>query len=86
MKKLITIAIAASGPFALAACREDRYPYAKLDHVVIQELEAGSVMTEPEVELWVVMIPEGDFRDRCVANLGGTYRPDGHRYCIVPAP
>ena len=84
MKKLLAITLAAAGPFALAACN-DR-PYAKQDHVVIDEIEASSVNAEPGVELWVVMVPEGDFRDRCATNLGGTYRPDGNRYCIVPAP
>ena len=41
---------------------------------------------EPGVELWVVMIPEGDAIDRCSANLGGTYRYDGTCACVVPAP
>ena len=69
---------------ALAACNP--FPYAKQHHVTIQEIEASSVTAEPGVELWVVMIPEGDAIDRCSANLGGTYRYDGTRVCVVPAP
>lgn len=69
---------------ALTACNP--FPYAKQHHVTIQEIEASSVTAEPGVELWVVMIPEGDAIDRCSANLGGTYRYDGTRVCVVPAP
>ena len=33
-----------------------------------REIEASSVTAEPGVELWVVMIPEGDAIDRCSVN------------------
>ncbi len=68
----------------LTACN-DR-PYAKVDHVTIQEIESSSVNAEPGVELWVIMIPEGDHIDRCRSNLNGVYQHDGTRRCIVPAP
>ena len=41
---------------------------------------------EPGVELWVIMIPEGDHIDRCRSNLNGVYQHDGTRRCIIPAP
>lgn len=41
------------------------------------------------VELHVLMVTEGDFVDRCAANLGGTYHAvlggEAH-VCVVPAP
>lgn len=82
MKTKITAALLA--PVALTACNQ--FPYAKQHHVTIQEIEVSSVTAEHGVELWVVMIPEGDAIDRCSANLGGTYRYDGTRVCVVPAP
>lgn len=77
------IIAAALSLVALTGCN-DR-PYAKQDHVTIQEMESSSVNAEPGVELWVVMIPEGSMDDRCHYNLGGTMRKDGTRVCVVPA-
>jgi hypothetical protein len=67
----------------LTACN-DR-PYAKVDHVTIQEIESSSVNAEPGVELWVIMILEGSWEDRCRYNLGGEMSHDGRFVCVVPA-
>lgn len=65
----------------------DPTPYAKRDHVTITELEASSVYPAPGVELWVKLIPEGNFVDRCTNNLGGTFYNDGSGLiCEVTAP
>lgn len=67
----------------LTACN-DR-PYAKVDHVTIQEIESSSVNAEPGVELHVVMVLEGSWEDRCRYNLGGEMSHDGRFVCVVPA-
>ncbi len=81
MKTKITAALLAVT--ALTACN-DR-PYAKVDHVTIQEIESSSVNAEPGVELWVIMILEGSWEDRCRYNLGGEMSHDGRFVCVVPA-
>ena len=84
MRKFLTLLVAVP---TLAAC--NTFPYAKQDHVTIAEIEASSVTAEPGVELHVLMVTEGDFVDRCAANLGGTYHAvlggEAH-VCVVPAP
>lgn len=81
MRKFLTLLVAVP---ALAAC--NTFPYAKQDHVTIAEIEASSVTAEPGVELWVRMILEGSWEDRCHYNLGGEMSHDGHFICVVPAP
>lgn len=82
MRKLLALLVAAP---ALAACN----PYAPVDHVTITEIEAGSVVALPGVELHVRMVTEGAFIERCATNLGGTYHAvlggEAH-VCVVPAP
>ena len=84
MRKFLAFLVAVP---VLAAC--DPAPYAKVDHVTIDEIEASSVVAAPGVELWVQMITEGDFVERCASNLGGTYHAviggEAH-VCVVPAP
>ena len=88
MKQLIRISITTAATLAgLTACNP--FPYAKQDHVTINEIEASSVTAEPGVELHVLMVTEGGFVERCATNLGGTYHAvlggEAH-VCVVPAP
>ena len=46
------------------------------DHIYVNELEAIWVTATPPTELWVRMIPEGDFRGRCLTNHGGNFYND----------
>ncbi len=59
---------------AATAC-DPTPPYA-IRNVTITELEASSVYPAPGATLYVQMIPEGNFKDRCVNNLHGTFYND----------
>ena len=41
------------------------------DHIYVNELEAIWVSVVPPTELWVRMIPESDWKGRCITNLNG---------------
>lgn len=85
MKK-ITVALVALVALVASGCDEQKRQTYKPHHAEIPEMYAYGVVAEPEVELWVVMIPEGDFIERCASNFQGAYQYDGTRRCIVPAP
>jgi hypothetical protein len=56
-------------------------------HITVTELEAPWVDVTPPTELWIEMITEGDFKERCATNFGGTFRSDSNgRLCIVTNP
>ena len=46
------------------------------DHIYVAELEAPWLSVTPPTELWVRMIPEGDFKGRCRDNFAGNFYND----------
>ena len=45
-------------------------------YIYVDELEAPWLTATPPTELWVRMIPEGDFAGRCADNFGGVFYND----------
>lgn len=68
-----TIAIAALTLVAATGCELQQ---GQPDHITVTELEAPWVDVTPPTELWIEMIPEGDFEARCAGNFGGTFWND----------
>lgn len=82
-KNTIVTALAITAATLGAGCElQDGQPH----HIVVSELEAPWVDVTPPTELWIEMVTEGDFTDRCTANFGGTLRLDGTHVCVVTTP
>lgn len=80
---LIATALAATTVLATAGCElQPGQPH----HITVDELEAPWVDVTPPTELWIRMVTEGDFNDRCITNFGGTLRLDGTHVCVVTNP
>ncbi len=45
-------------------------------YIYVDELEAPWVDVQLPTEMWVRMIPEGDFKGRCVTNFAGNFYND----------
>lgn len=73
-RRIILTALAIAAIVPLAGCE---LAPGQPDHITVTEIEAPWVQVTPPTELWVEMIPVGDFEGRCVTNLGGTFYNDG---------
>lgn len=78
-----TIATVALATIPLAACElQPGQP----DHITVTELEAPWVQVTAPTELWVQMVTEGAFAERCVTNFGGVMYNDSRGFiCEVGA-
>tara|TARA_R110000868_G_scaffold73658_3_gene213463 strand:+ start:210 stop:479 length:270 start_codon:yes stop_codon:yes gene_type:complete len=56
------------------------------DHIDISELEAPWVQTVAPTQLWVHMITEGNFAERCVTNFGGVMFNDSRGFICEVGP
>ncbi len=79
---ITAIALTATATLATACDLQPGQPH----HITVTELEAPWVDVTPPTELWIRMVTEGDFTDRCIANFGGTLRLDGTHVCVVTNP
>lgn len=79
---LTAIALTAATTLATGCELQPGQPH----HITVDEIEAPWVQVTPPTELWIRMVTEGDFNDRCITNFGGTLRLDGTHVCVVTNP